>query len=110
MNERVAAGILRYLEEDLRDYPYALQIVEEEMNTFDFKKKKELLDEVLIGLALEDKIIIGEYMGPDEVKPWFQDITENITEFKKRMSTFTSMEKVDFIWIGLPTQHFRGLI
>lgn len=108
MNERLAAGILRYLEEDLLDYPYALQIVEEEMNIFDFQKKKALLDEVLIGLALSDKVIIGEYIGPEEIKTWSQDITENITEFKKRIRNFTSIEKIDFIWIGLPSQQFRG--
>lgn len=102
--------ILNYLShEDMLDYPYALQIIFEETGVSDILEGTEILISALSTLLEKKQIIIGDYIGPREIKPWplgTPEIVNRIRDFALRGKAHP--RGVDFFWIGLAGDEFKG--
>ena len=100
------ARILDYLEDDLLDYPYALQIVREELGPKELAPARVLLT-VLLDLLKKEAIIVGSYKGPNEIEPWSDSVEETIERLKSEIGSDPEA-KVKMFWIGLPKHRFKG--
>lgn len=109
LKEKVKKSILEYLShEDLLDYLYALQIIAEDTEITEYNEQRNFLKEVLISLLSEKRIIIGKYIGPNEIAPWSKDVDGTIKRLHIEIDRMPDKKLVDFFWIGLLKHEFKG--